>query len=97
MKHTTYLLAAALLLAAGGSAAQTYPAKPIRIIVPFPAGGIADLFGRVIGQKFTESLGTGGGGREPHPEAAIQRGREVLAVDAGPVRGESGEGSGNTS
>ena len=50
-------LAAALLLAAGTCAAQTYPAKPIRIIVPFPAGGIADLFGRVIGQKFTEAWG----------------------------------------
>jgi len=37
--------------------AQTYPAKPIRIIVPFPAGGIADLFGRVIGQKFNEAWG----------------------------------------
>ena len=37
--------------------AQIYPAKPIRIVVPFPAGGIADLFGRVIGQKFNESWG----------------------------------------
>ena len=37
--------------------AQTYPAKPIRIVVPFPAGGIADLFARVIGQKFNESWG----------------------------------------
>ena len=37
--------------------AQTYPAKPIRIVVPFPAGGIADLFARVIGQKFNEAWG----------------------------------------
>lgn len=37
--------------------AQTYPAKPIRIVVPFPPGGIADLFARVIGQKFGESWG----------------------------------------
>jgi len=44
-------------LAAGTCAAQTYPAKPIRIVVPFPAGGIADLFGRVIGQKFSEAWG----------------------------------------
>jgi tripartite-type tricarboxylate transporter receptor subunit TctC len=51
------LLAAAFLLAASTCAAQSYPAKPIRIIVPFPAGGIADLFGRVIGQKFTEAWG----------------------------------------
>ena len=34
--------------------AQTYPAKPIRMVVPFPPGGIADLFARVIGQKFGE-------------------------------------------
>jgi len=37
--------------------AQTYPAKPIRIIVPFPAGGIADVMSRVFGQKFTDSWG----------------------------------------
>ena len=35
--------------------AQTYPGKPIRIIVPFPAGGIADVMSRVFGQKFTEA------------------------------------------
>src|SRR5690242_16085717 len=40
-----------------GAHAQGYPSKPIRIIVPFPAGGIADLFGRVIGQKFNEAWG----------------------------------------
>ena len=56
-KHVSYALAAALLLAAGTCAAQTYPARPIRIVVPFPAGGIADLFARVIGQKFTEVWG----------------------------------------
>jgi len=40
--------------------AQQYPAKPIRIIVPFPPGGIADLFARVIGQKFSETWGQPG-------------------------------------
>ena len=40
--------------------AQTYPVKPIRIIVPFPPGGIADLFARVIGQKFGETWGQSG-------------------------------------
>jgi tripartite-type tricarboxylate transporter receptor subunit TctC len=54
---TSNVFVAALLLAAGTCAAQSYPAKPIRIVVPFPAGGIADLFGRVIGQKFTEAWG----------------------------------------
>jgi len=54
---TGHLIAAALLLAAGTCAAQSYPAKPIRIVVPFPPGGIADLFARVIGQKFGETWG----------------------------------------
>ena len=35
--------------------AQPYPAKPIKVIVPFPAGGIADLYARIIGARVTES------------------------------------------
>ena len=38
--------------------AQTYPAKPIRLIVPFPAGGATDLFARTLSQKMGEKLGT---------------------------------------
>jgi len=38
-------------------AAQTWPAKPIRIVVPFPAGGIADLYSRLIGARWTEAWG----------------------------------------
>jgi len=37
--------------------AQTFPAKPIRIIVPFPAGGTSDILTRLIGAKMTESWG----------------------------------------
>jgi tripartite-type tricarboxylate transporter receptor subunit TctC len=37
--------------------AQTFPAKPIRIIVPFPAGGTSDILTRLIGAKLTESWG----------------------------------------
>jgi tripartite-type tricarboxylate transporter receptor subunit TctC len=37
--------------------AQAWPAKPIRMIVPFPAGGPTDVYARLIGQKLGESLG----------------------------------------
>ena len=39
------------------AAAQPYPAKPVRIIVNFPAGGIADLYARIIGGKVQEAWG----------------------------------------
>jgi tripartite-type tricarboxylate transporter receptor subunit TctC len=34
---------------------QNYPAKPIRIIVPFPVGGIADLYARLVGTRMQEA------------------------------------------
>jgi len=45
------------MLIAGAVHAQTYPAKPIRIIVPFPAGGIADLYARIVGQRVADGWG----------------------------------------
>jgi tripartite-type tricarboxylate transporter receptor subunit TctC len=39
------------------AAAQTYPAKPVRIICAFPVGGIADVYARIIGQRVAESWG----------------------------------------
>jgi tripartite-type tricarboxylate transporter receptor subunit TctC len=52
-------LAAALTMhfAASGALAQAYPTKPIRIIVPFPPVGAADLLTRTIGQKLAETWG----------------------------------------
>lgn len=39
------------------AAAQTYPARPVTLIVPFPAGGPIELLGRVIGTSLDERLG----------------------------------------
>jgi len=46
----------ALALVAGAAAAQGYPAKPVRIVVPYAAGGSADITARVIAQKLSDSL-----------------------------------------
>ena len=44
-------------LFASNCLAQTYPAKPVRIIVPFPAGGTTDIVARMVGQRMSESMG----------------------------------------
>jgi tripartite-type tricarboxylate transporter receptor subunit TctC len=57
--RTTLLtaLAAATLIAASPARAQTYPSRPITIVVPASPGGAIDLAARLIGQKMAESLG----------------------------------------
>jgi tripartite-type tricarboxylate transporter receptor subunit TctC len=52
--------ALALALAASGALAQGYPAKPIRVVIPFVAGGSSDIVGRAIASKFQEFLGQPG-------------------------------------
>jgi tripartite-type tricarboxylate transporter receptor subunit TctC len=49
--------ALALALAPGAAQAQAFPSKPIRIVIPFVAGGSSDIVGRAIGSKFQEFLG----------------------------------------
>jgi tripartite-type tricarboxylate transporter receptor subunit TctC len=54
-------VAAILVMALAGllppAHAADYPARPIRLVVPFPPGGGSDVVGRIIGLKLTESLG----------------------------------------
>ncbi|MDQ0023372.1 tripartite-type tricarboxylate transporter receptor subunit TctC [Variovorax paradoxus] len=60
MKRIQFLqgVAVALCMAAStASLAQSYPNKPVRLIVPFPAAGATDLFARTLGQKMSEKLG----------------------------------------
>ncbi|MBI3042139.1 MAG: tripartite tricarboxylate transporter substrate binding protein [Betaproteobacteria bacterium] len=45
------------LAASGGAAAQSYPSKPIRLLLPFPPGSPSDIVGRILGQKLSEQLG----------------------------------------
>jgi tripartite-type tricarboxylate transporter receptor subunit TctC len=74
MKRLLCLLLLSPLLAL----AQSYPAKPVRIIVPFPPGGTTDLVARIIQAKFSEHLGqqvlienrSGAGGAVGAAEAA---------------------------
>jgi len=51
------LVSTALSLHAGGAQAQAWPSKPIKIVIPFVAGGSSDIVGRAIGSKFQELLG----------------------------------------
>jgi tripartite-type tricarboxylate transporter receptor subunit TctC len=58
VKAVAVLLGAgASLLAAGSAGAQAFPSKPIKIVIPFVAGGSSDIVGRAIGSKFQEFLG----------------------------------------
>ena len=56
MKKTLVAIAAGLL-AVTGAYAQTYPAKPVRMVVPWPAGGSNDVVGRVVAQKLSAAWG----------------------------------------
>lgn len=81
--HRRHLMLAGLGLAAAPARAQTdaatYPTRPIRMIVPFAAGGAADLVARVIAQGMSEDLGQpvvvenrGGSGGVIGTEAVLQ-------------------------
>ncbi len=69
MKKTLMYLAAALMFSASIAGAQSFPNKPIRLIIPFPPGGTTDIVGRLVAERMTRELGQpvvvenrGGGG-----------------------------------
>ena len=61
MQRRKFLLSAAVAIAAPAICtsawAQNYPARPVRIIVGFPAGGLTDITARLIAQRLSEQLG----------------------------------------
>jgi len=62
MNHNIFYAGRALVAIAGACAAltagaQAYPSRPVRLIIPFSAGGAADVPGRILAQRLTEALG----------------------------------------
>src|SRR4029078_48120 len=57
MLRRTLLGALPASLAAGRAVADTYPSKPITLIVPFAAGGPTDLMARIVGERMGKELG----------------------------------------
>src|SRR3981081_3228448 len=78
MLRFTRLIAAVAAAVVTAAAAQTYPAKPIRIIVPFAPGGNVDITARLVAPGLTEALGQPVGG-ETKPGAGGTIGADLVA------------------
>jgi tripartite-type tricarboxylate transporter receptor subunit TctC len=58
MKHLAVFLVSCAVWFSCAVHAQSYPSKPVRLVVPFPAGGATDIFARAVSQKLGERLNT---------------------------------------
>jgi tripartite-type tricarboxylate transporter receptor subunit TctC len=56
-RRRAILVAFGVFLSAGAATAQIYPSHPVKIVVPFPAGGSNDIIARILAQKLTERSG----------------------------------------
>ncbi len=57
LRFATFSVALAALIGTGSALAQGYPNKPLRLIVPFAAGGTGDVLGRLLAGKMSDSMG----------------------------------------
>ena len=80
-KHLISGLAATLLVTTF-AVAQTFPSKPIKIVVPNAAGGAADLTARTVGQKLGEALGQPVVIENKASAGGIVAGEQVARADA---------------
>jgi tripartite-type tricarboxylate transporter receptor subunit TctC len=78
---TATVLASSLLIANSPLQAQTYPAKPVRVVVPFPPGGIVDILTRIVTEKVASNWGSPII-VEPKPGAGAAIGTESVATAA---------------
>ncbi len=57
MQRSIALIAAPLIFLSAAVIAQTYPTKPVRVVIPWPPGGSNDVVGRIVMQRVAESTG----------------------------------------
>ena len=57
MQKIKLMISTLALVASAGLVAQTFPSKPVKLVVPFPAGGVGDLVARTISTKLAANLG----------------------------------------
>jgi tripartite-type tricarboxylate transporter receptor subunit TctC len=100
MHRSVRLLALCAAALSAAAYAQTYPSRPIRVIVPFPAGGTADILARVVGQKMSETWGQqavvdnrAGAGGNIAAEVAAKRDRTATRSSSCRRKPPSGEKS----